>query len=90
MDYQPRIIRDPADETVAYLGTCRSDLAPNLVAWLKEQGIPASLSGAETNETMESDVGTDSYIVSEVVITPPINYDTVRAAVQAWPRPDPQ
>lgn len=81
MDYQPRVIRKPNTD-LTYLMTCRKDLAESLVKWLKGQGIPAFLPGVEANETMDD----QTYIVSQIDIEPPHDYDIVRAAVSKWPR----
>lgn len=85
MRYEPRIIRRPGSDH-AYLMTCRKDLASQLVRYLKRKDVPATLTGNEVQEQMESADGTEEYLVSEISIEPPADYQKLRELVFHWPR----
>ena len=82
--YRPRIIREPSSGLV-HLLTCKKELAQSLVELLTENRIPAELSGTEADETMTSPEGRDTYVVSQISINPPADYEKVRAIVATFP-----
>lgn len=79
--YRPRGIYN---ERGAYLFTCKADQSQGFVDFLNHEGIIATLTAAETTESMEFEGEQEVYTVRQVDIASPVDPGKAKHLIDKW------